>query len=146
MTARWGSGSPDEPHAFCRSQLKTSPGFGIFLDNKKKRAECNKGNGMKGWILGTILAGLMTPAATPVQAKVIQKACLSAPRDVNPRLCACIQAAANRTLTRRDQKLAASFFDDPDKAEEIRMSDRENHEAFWRRYKAFGALAASVCN
>lgn len=84
--------------------------------------------------------------AGSAQAAAIRDACLSAERRGNPRLCACIQMAADRTLTRRDQKMAASFFRDPDRAEEIRMSKRRGHPEFWERYKAFGAFAASVCS
>ena len=97
---------------------------------------------MRLWVLGTVF--LLVGAAA--QANTIQRACLTSDRAINPRLGSCIQAAADRTLTRRDQKVAASFFADPDRAEEMRMSKRQNHEAFWERYKAFGAFAASVCS
>lgn len=97
---------------------------------------------MKSWILGAVLV----LAAGSVQADTIRRACMGGERAGNPRLCACIQAAADRTLTRTDQRKAAAFFKDPDRAEKIRMSKRRNDEAFWERYKAFGAFAASVCS
>lgn len=95
-------------------------------------------------VLG-LVAGLIVPAG-PVSADTIRKACLTAPRAGDARLCACIQAAADRTLTRKDQKLAATFFKDPDRAQEIRQSDRSAHEAFWQRYKAFGQTAEAFCS
>lgn len=93
-----------------------------------------------------VLAVILTAMAATAQANTIRNACLTSDRNPNPRLCSCIQAAADRTLTRTDQKLAARFFADPDRAQEVRMSKRRKDEAFWQRYKAFGAFAASVCN
>ncbi len=93
------------------------------------------------------LGAFFVVLAGTAQADSIRSACLKgSERAGNPRLCSCIQMAADQTLTRTDQKLAASFFRDPDRAEEVRMSKRRNHEEFWRRYKAFGAFAASVCS
>ncbi|MEM9031502.1 MAG: hypothetical protein AAGB18_02560 [Pseudomonadota bacterium] len=97
---------------------------------------------MRYWILAAILA----VSAGQAQANIIWQACLSSDRNVNPSLCSCIQAAADRTLSARDQRVAASFFSDPDRSEEMRMSKRRTHEAFWDRYKEFGAVAASVCS
>ena len=97
---------------------------------------------MRLWFLGAVLV----MAAGAAQADTIKRACLGSDRSANPRLCACIQAAADRTLSRSDQRTAAGFFKDPDKAEKMRMSKRRSHEEFWERYKAFGAFAASVCS
>jgi len=97
---------------------------------------------MRHVIFGVVIALL----AGPVQAAAIRDACLSGERRANPRLCACIQMAADRTLTRSDQRLAAKFFRDPDRAQEVRMSKRRRDSEFWNRYKAFGAFASSVCN
>ena len=41
--------------------------------------------------------------------------------------------------------MAAEFFDDPHRAQEIRQSDRRSHEAFWQRYKNFGQTAEIFC-
>ena len=97
---------------------------------------------MKHLIIGAILGVL----ALPAQAGTIKNACLTAERRGDPGLCACIQAAADRTLSKRDQKLAASFFRDPDRAQEIRRSDRRAHEVFWERYRAFNAVAEAICS
>lgn len=64
----------------------------------------------------------------------------------NRALCGCIQDVANLTLTGADQKLASTFFKDPDKAQEIRQSNRRSHERFWERYKEFGETAQTFCN
>lgn len=96
---------------------------------------------MKNWLAVAIFA-LSTGAA---QAGAIQNACLSSRGGADRVLCACIQAAANRTLSNRDQRLAASFFEDPHRAQEIRQSDRRAHERFWDRYRAFGETAEAFC-
>ncbi len=63
-----------------------------------------------------VLAFLFMSPAT-AQAKQIERACLSSDRGAGQRgLCGCIQDAANQTLSKKDQKLAASFFKEPDKA------------------------------
>jgi hypothetical protein len=42
--------------------------------------------------------------------------------------------------------LAATFFSDPHRSQEIRQSDRSSHEVFWKRYKKFGARAQQMCS
>ncbi len=82
----------------------------------------------------------------PLFAEQIERACLNSERSAGNRaLCGCIQDAANLTLTSRDQRMAAEFFDDPHRAQEIRQSDRRSHEAFWQRYKNFGQTAEIFC-
>ncbi len=84
--------------------------------------------------------------AGSASAGTIQRACLDAPRAGSMQLCSCIQAAADRTLSSRDQRLAAKFFRDPDMAQEIRQSDRQAHEVFWKRYRDFGRAAEAFCS
>lgn len=92
------------------------------------------------------VAVIVVLAAGSVQAETIRRACLGSDRASDARLCSCIQSAADRTLSTKDQKLAASFFADPDRAQEVRMSDRRSHERFWERYKAFGEFASALCS
>lgn len=95
-------------------------------------------------LIPILIAGVMAPAAT--LAGPIERACLKADRKAASRpLCNCVQQVADLTLDGRDQRLAASFFSDPHRAQEIRQSDRSTHEAFWKRYKSFGANAESYC-
>ncbi len=93
-----------------------------------------------------LMAGALVCLALPLQANTIRNACLTAQKAGDVRTCTCIQQAADRTLSNQDQRLAASFFHDPDKSEEIRMSDRRQHEVFWERYRAFGAMAEAFCS
>lgn len=93
------------------------------------------------------LALILVSFATPISAgDVIQKACLKSGRPAATReLCTCIQTVADSFFKAKDQRLAASFFSDPHKAQEIRQSDRRSHEIFWTRYKEFGAAAEQLC-
>ncbi|MFV0384016.1 MAG: hypothetical protein ACK5L9_16405, partial [Paracoccus sp. (in: a-proteobacteria)] len=57
----------------------------------------------------------------------------------------CIQQVANQTLSRSDQRRAASFFKEPHKAQEVRMSRTSADNAFWARYKQFASSAEAYC-
>lgn len=77
----------------------------------------------------------------------IERACQQSDRGAgNRQLCGCIQQVADITLDRRDQKMAAKFFSDPNRAQEIRQSDSRSDEVFWRKYRAFGSAAESYCS
>ncbi|WP_380057237.1 hypothetical protein ACFE33_04025 [Falsihalocynthiibacter sp. SS001] len=60
-------------------------------------------------------------------------------------LCGCIQDVADMMLSRKEQKMAAKFFEDPHRAQEVRQSDRSSDERFWLRYKEFGNTARTFC-
>lgn len=92
------------------------------------------------------VTGLVCVAAGAAFAGEIEAACLKSERARGQvALCGCIQDAADMTLTKKDQKLAASFFLDPHRAQEVRQSDSRNHEAFWERYENFGVAAETFC-
>ncbi|OSP55689.1 hypothetical protein BV911_06160 [Pseudoruegeria sp. SK021] len=96
-------------------------------------------------IAGAILAFPILTAGA-VHAGKIENACVdSGRRGATRSVCTCIQSVANRTLTNRDQRIAASFFKDPHRAQEVRQSDRSTDESFWKRYKAFGSVASQSC-
>lgn len=103
---------------------------------------------MKHIILTLALAAILSPVApSPIEAGTISRACMKSDRKAaNRRLCNCIQKAARGTLSSSDQRLAATFFKDPHRSQEIRQSDRSSHEAFWKRYKDFGARAQQMCS
>lgn len=88
-----------------------------------------------------------SPSYAPQSASgPISQACLGGGRSsANSRLCGCIQAVANKSLTSTDQRLAGSFFNDPHRAQEVRQSDNWQHEVFWKRYIAFSEASASQC-
>ncbi|WP_197918125.1 hypothetical protein [Thiosulfatihalobacter marinus] len=98
--------------------------------------------------LAAAIAALLFPlVAASAEAGVINRACLNSNRDAASRgMCKCLQQVANQNLSRADQRLAASFFKNPHKAQEIRQSDRPAHERFWLRYKEFGVIAAASCS
>ena len=84
-------------------------------------------------------------AAGTAQAGMIERACLGSDRPKSRALCGCIQQAADVTLNGRDQRVAAQFFADPHRAQEVRQSDRATDERFWARYRQFGATAEAYC-
>lgn len=72
----------------------------------------------------------------------ISEACMDAGRSAaNPSTCSCIQVAANRTLSNSEQKRAADFFKDPQKAQDARSST----SSFWKRYRDFASAAEAMC-
>lgn len=76
----------------------------------------------------------------------IENACLSSNRSAaNRSLCSCIQQVADITLGGGDQRLAASFFKNPDRAQQVRMSKSSKDDAFWSRYVVFGQQAQMAC-
>lgn len=85
-------------------------------------------------------------SASAAWAGPIERACLKSDRKAASRpLCNCVQQVADLTLSSGDQRLAATFFSDPHRAQVIRQSDNTNHEKFWKRYKEFGSNAAAYC-
>lgn len=76
----------------------------------------------------------------------IERACNKSDRQAATRsLCDCIQQAADMVLSGSDQRRAVSFFKDPEKAHKVWMSKTRGDDAFWDRYKAFGAQAEAMC-
>jgi len=94
-------------------------------------------------VLATIVAAMLPLV---VQAGPVEGACNRSDRSAaNRSLCACVGQVADMTLRGSDQKRAASFFKDPDRAQDVKMSQRDSDDAFWERYKAFGAMAEAYC-
>jgi hypothetical protein len=76
----------------------------------------------------------------------IGQACMAAGREAaSPSLCSCIQRVANQSLSGSDQRKAATFFEDPQRAQDTRTSDNNRDEAFWDRYRAFADRAEATC-
>ena len=94
-----------------------------------------------------VAAMLLGASAVTAQAGVIDRACLKSDRSAaNRQLCGCIQRVADQTLSRSDQRLAAKFFKDPQKAQDIRQSGSRSNSEFWEKYKAFGSTAEAYCS
>lgn len=97
-------------------------------------------------ILLAAAAALAMPVLSPMTAEAgpIRNACLRTDKG-NRSVCSCIQQVADMTLRGADQRRAAKFFSDPDKAQDTFLSQRASDDAFWERYKAFGAQAEAYC-
>ena len=94
-----------------------------------------------------ILAAATVVLTTPLaMAGPIDNACVRSDRARgNSALCSCIQQVANQTLSRGDQRQAASFFREPHRAQEVRTSKSDRDNAFWARYKRFAGAAEAYC-
>lgn len=102
---------------------------------------------MKKFLLAVTLAILAVPLV-PVSASAgpIENACLRLDRAQATRaMCRCVDSVAQRTLTRSEQRRAATFFRDPQLAQDVRMSRNARDTEFWARYRAFGDAAEQVC-
>lgn len=92
----------------------------------------------------TLAITLMASAAA---AGPIESACNRSDRKAaNASVCSCIQQVADSTLGSSDQRRAAKFFNDPDKAHKAWMSKTNGDDAFWDRYKNFGEMAQAYCS
>ncbi len=92
------------------------------------------------------LGAALSLTVTPAGAGPIETACMASGRQAASRgLCGCIQAVADATLSARDQRRAAEFFRDPQRAQVVRMSKATEDNAFWARYREFGAQAERRC-
>lgn len=102
---------------------------------------------MNKFLLGAGFAALsLVVMSSAASAGPIERACMSSKRDAaNRSLCSCIQQVADITLGGSDQRLAASFFSDPDRAQKVRMSKTRKDDEFWNRYTTFGQQAAMAC-
>ena len=102
---------------------------------------------MKNKILKAAVLALTLPLTTGIAiAGPIERACMSSDRAAGNRaLCGCIQQVADMTLRGGDQRRAASFFNDPDKAHATWISQTSADDAFWDRYKNFGTTAEAYC-
>lgn len=103
---------------------------------------------MKKLLTVALIAGILAPMAPiAADAGAIERACNRSDRKAASRsLCGCIQNVADKVLSNSDQRLAAKFFKDPQRAQDVRQSDKSNLEVFWKRYKAFGATAEQSCS
>ncbi|HEY0213317.1 MAG TPA: hypothetical protein VGC40_06990 [Paenirhodobacter sp.] len=90
----------------------------------------------------SIWAGLTLASAA--QAGPVGNACMNA-RNATNAVCGCIDQVADQSLSRSDQRRAAGFFKDPDKAQQVRMSERQSDNDFWLRYKNFATTAEAYC-
>ncbi len=102
---------------------------------------------MRKTLTAVALATLALPlAASALDARAIENACNRSDRAGATRgLCACVQQVANRHLNRSDQRQAARFFSDPDRAQAVRVSRSDRDRAFWQRYRAFANDAEARC-
>lgn len=101
--------------------------------------------------MGQIMMFRITAAfvvmASAAIAGPIEGACNQSDRkSANSATCDCIQQVADSTLSSADQRRAAKFFNNPDKAHQVWTSKSGGDDAFWDRYKNFGEAAKAYCS
>jgi len=95
-------------------------------------------------VLALAIAGALTPLTAT--ANPIERACLQSGRSAaNSALCACIGSAADLTLTGRQMRDGARFFRDPQRAQDVRQSDRSGDADLWLAWRNFGETAEAMC-
>jgi hypothetical protein len=87
--------------------------------------------------------------AAPVAAFAtgpVYSACRASGRAAaNRQLCGCVQAVADQTLSGRDARRIAGFFDDPEEAHAVKISDSWRNDAFWDRYRDYVSATRQTC-
>lgn len=96
------------------------------------------------FVRATLVAFVLPLTASVATAGPIERACLGSDNG-NRALCGCIQQVADMTLQGSDQRRAASFFNNPEKAHATWVSQSAADDAFWDRYKNFGSTAEATC-
>ena len=86
------------------------------------------------------------PVETISASGPVRSACLDGGRSAaSPELCGCVQAVADARFSSSEQRRITRFFAEPHLTQEMRQSDKPSDEAFWLRWKAFGAESEQVC-
>lgn len=98
------------------------------------------------WLAALALAWASVLVPLVAQANPIERACLQSGRAAgNSALCSCIGSAAERTLSARQMRDGARFFSDPQRAQDVRQSNRRAHEDLWQAWRRFGETAEAMC-
>lgn len=101
---------------------------------------------MKHLVLAFALGGIAVAPLSATAGGMIETACLRSDRPAaNRALCGCLQKVANAVLSASQQKRGASFFTDPNKAQEVKASQRPADDAFWARWELFAETSVKHC-
>lgn len=92
------------------------------------------------------LAAVFLAVPATANANPIERACMSSDRNGSRALCSCIGVAADATLNRNQMREGARWFDDPQRAQDVRQSDRATDEQMWAAWRTFSTLAEQRCN
>ena len=77
---------------------------------------------MKSILFAAATAASLAVLSGAAMAGPIERACMASDRGGNRALCGCIQQVADMVLSKSDQRRAAGFFADPDKAQQVRRA------------------------
>ncbi|MEJ6393972.1 hypothetical protein V8J82_11935 [Gymnodinialimonas sp. 2305UL16-5] len=82
---------------------------------------------------------------TMASANAIERACNASDGGSSRALCSCIGGVADATLSRGQIREGARWFDDPQRAQDVRQSDRRRDEEMWQAWRQFSTLAEQRC-
>lgn len=82
---------------------------------------------------------------TTVSANAIQRACNASDRNASRALCSCIGDVAGDLLSGSQIREGARWFDDPQRAQDVRQSDRARDEEMWQAWRTFSSAAQQRC-
>ena len=96
---------------------------------------------------GTALPAANTqPQPVPFAWGPIAKACtVGDRRAASQARCGCVQAAADRTLSQKQQQSSIIYFDDPGLLQTVRQSGARSNERFWADWTHFADTAEALC-
>ncbi|MFZ1661881.1 MAG: hypothetical protein WAT77_07955 [Paracoccaceae bacterium] len=94
------------------------------------------------WAALAVMAGANGAHA----GEAIEAACLRTGGSALSELCSCIQDAADLTLGQGEQRRAATFFRNPDRAQVYQTSTKQADQEFWSRYLTFTQQAQTFCS
>ncbi len=92
------------------------------------------------------LAAAFLAVPTIANANPIERACNASSRNVPRAVCSCIGQAADSALSRGQMRIGARWFDDPQRAQDTRQSNRSRDEAMWQAWRTFSSLAEQRCS
>ncbi len=98
----------------------------------------------KTWAAGVALAVFLAVPSSAF-ANAIERACNASDRDASRSLCSCIGDVAGDLLTRAQIREGARWFDDPQRAQDTRQSDRARDEEMWQAWRTFSTAAEQRC-
>ena len=98
----------------------------------------------KTWAATAALAAFLA-VPTTLNANPIERACNASDREASRALCSCIGDVAGDLLTRAQMREGARWFDDPQRAQDTRQSDRPRDEEMWQAWRTFSSAAEQRC-
>ena len=96
-------------------------------------------------VVAPLAVAVFLAVPTALYANPIERACMASDRNASRALCSCIGLVADATLSGAQMREGARWFDDPQRAQDTRQSDRPGDEAMWQAWRTFSTAAEQRC-